>query len=148
MICTTTRYCVSAAFPKRRMRTTASDSLIGLMACAYLQTLDIGLYGTWSNLVLDENRLGAMHTINPGRECIWQWNRPGQFYLCKIDGLKWDRSQRKLRVYIDARCAGLWEFKGSSATAAAAAASVLPRKQPTDVGPETKQSARRVLYTC
>jgi F-box-like len=69
----------------------------------------IHLYeGNWNGMVKDDNKRGALPTLTFSKPCFWLYNGNNRwqdtpFYCCIVTGIKWDRHNGKLRVYLDAR---------------------------------------------
>ena len=62
------------------------------------------LYNTYQEMVLDDNRSGAMPTLNGLWKCPWRYNnRTSRFYCCLVVCIKWHRPSNNLWLYIDAR---------------------------------------------
>lgn len=71
-------------------------------------TLD--LYdGNWKTMVADDNRKGALPTLDTAKTCEWKLNgmsthlNRASYYYCIISCIKWDRQNKVIRVYIDVR---------------------------------------------
>jgi hypothetical protein len=73
-------------------------------------TLD--LYdGNWKTMIADDNRKGALPTLDTAKTCEWKLNGTmmsihfdqASYYYCIISCIKWDRKNKVVRVYIDAR---------------------------------------------
>lgn len=75
----------------------------------------IDLYqGDWKEMLMDDNRRGAIPTLVTYKPCLWKYNnspwtqwrmyrRSGLFYCCIITGIQWNRAENRIRVYFDAR---------------------------------------------
>lgn len=65
--------------------------------------------GCWKQMIIDDNKKGAMPTVVGLDPCMWRYNTnsvvnsSGLYYCCIISCIKWDRLGRRIRVYLDAR---------------------------------------------
>ena len=65
--------------------------------------------GNWKAMLIDDNRLGACPTLFNFKTSAWKHNgiathlNNSSHYYCTIPCIKWDRKNKIIRVYIDAR---------------------------------------------
>jgi hypothetical protein len=63
-------------------------------------------YGNWKQMVLDDNKEGAIPSLQDRAvtPCYWKhnsWN--GLYYCCLVTSVRWHRKLKEVRVYIDVR---------------------------------------------
>lgn len=65
--------------------------------------------GNWKAMLVDDNRLGACPTLFNIKTSAWKHNgiathlSNSTHYYCTIQCIKWDRRNKMIRIYIDAR---------------------------------------------
>lgn len=65
--------------------------------------------GNWKAMVVDDNRLGACPTLFNIKTSAWKHNGIATYlsksshYYCTIPCIKWDRTHKTIKIYIDAR---------------------------------------------
>jgi Potato inhibitor I family/F-box domain len=63
------------------------------------------LYDSYKLMMQDDNRLGALPTLQGGlwKSTAWRHNDSRHFYCCLIVCIKWHRASNKILLYLDAR---------------------------------------------
>jgi hypothetical protein len=64
-----------------------------------------GLYNdNWKRMMMDDNKKGALPTLENDIVCNWKPNNSqGHYYCCIVTAVKWHRELKELRVYLDVR---------------------------------------------
>lgn len=74
-----------------------------------LECADYGFNNTdcynrnWKELLLDDNRKGALPTIDVNKTLNWNHNPNDQFCCCHVLQIKWNSAQKRIEVYLEAR---------------------------------------------
>lgn len=66
----------------------------------------VHLYGddaSYKAMMKDDNARGAFPTLHKVLKCAYRYNRSNYFFCCLITCIKWNRGDKKIRLYIDAR---------------------------------------------
>lgn len=61
------------------------------------------LYGSYREMVMDDNQRGALPTLHGLWKSQWHYNSTNRFYCCLIVCIKWHRPSNQLWLYLDAR---------------------------------------------
>merc|ERR1712232_40547 len=62
---------------------------------------DTGNHDDWKAMVRDDNKRGAIPTLNDPKPCRWLYNRNDCYYCCLITCIKWFRQKKEVRLYLD-----------------------------------------------